>query len=145
MSIICTRCGSTDVACEAMVNPNGMVFKRFTEDAFRYGQCENCGSFIELTDPDDVIRDIEQHYQDYKNTSEKEPDYAEGRIVFKDDGESYDVRIAMKEYREEDDDSIDDKIFYYCDCLSDLKSLTRYGKGDFILVECYRFDNWTEE
>lgn len=34
MSVICTRCGSTDVACEAIVNPNGNVFMRYTDESF---------------------------------------------------------------------------------------------------------------
>ncbi len=59
MSVICTRCVSTNVACEAIVNPNGNVFKRYTDESFLYGQCEDCGTCPELTDPDEVKMDLQ--------------------------------------------------------------------------------------
>ncbi len=107
MSVICSRCGSTDVECEAVVNPNGHVMEH----------------------------------------SASEPDYADCIVVFNDDGMQIDVRISMKSFVMDDktDNDIEEKIFFYCAGLSDLKSLTEYGMEDFIITECYRFNHWTEE
>lgn len=145
MSVICTRCGSTDVACEAIVNPNGNVFRRYTDESFLYGQCEKCKQSAELTDPDQVKQDIDTLYQEYMSYSESEPDYVSCRITYKDDGKGMDVIISLKTYGEETDDSTDDRVFFYCDSLSDLKSLADYGMEDFILTACYRFNKWTSE
>lgn len=143
MSIICTRCGSTNVACEAIVNPNGNVFKRYTDESFMYGQCEDCGTYPELTDPDEVKMDINRLYQEFKSYSDTEPDYANCRIVYKDDGDDLDVKISLK--ADDKATAMDESIFYHCDSISDLKSLAEYGGEDFILVECFRFDKWTDE
>ncbi len=112
---------STNVACEAIVNPNGNVFKRYTDESFLYGQCEDCGTYPELTDPDEVKMDIDRLYQEFKSYSDTEPDYANCRIVYKDDGNEHDIKISLKV----DDKSaaMEESIFYYCDCLSDFKSL----------------------
>ena len=133
MNVICTRCGSTNVACEAIVNPNSNVFKRYTDESFLYGQCEDCGTYPELTDPDEVKMDIDRLYQEFKSYSDTEPGYANCRIVYKNDGNDLNVKISLK---------ADERIFYHCDSISDLKSLAEYGGEDFIMVQCYQFDNW---
>lgn len=76
--------------------------------------------------------------------SATEPDYADCRIVYTDDGKGLDVRISLHPYDEESDGD-DDDIFFCCDGVSDLESLADYGAGDFILTECYRLNHWTEE
>lgn len=143
MSVICTRCGSTNVACEAIVNPNGNVFRRYTDESFMYGQCENCGTYPELTDPDEVKQDIEKRYQEFKSYSDTEPDYANCRIVYKDDGDDLNIKFSLK--ADDKAAAMDESIFYHCDSISDLKSLAEYSGEDFILVECFRFDKWTDE
>ena len=143
MSVICTRCGSTNVACEAIVNPNGNVFKRYTDESFLYGQCENCDTCPELTDPDEVKLDIDRLYREFKSYSDTEPDYADCRIVYKDDGNEHDIKISLK--ADDKSAAMEESIFYYCNCLSDFKSLAEYGCEDFILVGCYRFGKWAEE
>ena len=143
MSVICTRCGSANVACEAIVNPNGNVFKRYTDESFRYGQCEDCGTYPELTDPDEVKMDIDRLYQEFKSYSDTEPDYANCWILYKDDGDNMNVKISLK--ADDKAAAMDKSIFYHCDNISDLKSLAEYGGEDFILVECFRFGKWTDE
>ena len=136
MSVICTRCGSANVACEAIVNPNGNVFKRYTDESFRYGQCEDCGTYPELTDPDEVKMDIDRLYQEFKSYSDTEPDYANCWILYKDDGDNLNVKISLK--ADDKAAAMDKSIFYHCDNISDLKSLAEYGGGGFIFVECFR-------
>ena len=53
-NIVCSRCGSANVRCEAMVNPNTKGFDHFTDEAFYYGWCENCGLGVALTDKEEV-------------------------------------------------------------------------------------------
>ncbi|MDY3141762.1 MAG: hypothetical protein SOW30_03640 [Parabacteroides sp.] len=144
MSVICTRCGGTDVACEAIINPNGYVFRRYTDESFLYGRCEDCREYAELTDPDNVKKAIRTLYGEFMSCSTREPDYADCRIVYKDNGKALDVRISLHPYDEESDGD-DDDIFFCCESVSDLVSLADYGAGDFILTECYRFNHWTEE
>lgn len=143
MSVICTRCGSTNVACEAIVNPNGNVFKRYTDESFLYGQCEDCSTYPELIDPDEVKMDIDRLYQEFRSYSDTEPDYANCRIMYKDDGNDLKVKISLK--ADDKAAAMDESIFYHCDSISDLKSLAEYGGEDFILVECFRFGKWTDE
>lgn len=147
MSVICSRCGSTDVECEAVVNPNGHVFKRFTDESFLYGMCNNCGAYVILISPDDLKQRIDCLHKEFMEHSASEPDYADCIVVFNDDGMQIDVRISMKSFVMDDktDNDIEEKIFFYCAGLSDLKSLTEYGMEDFIITECYRFNHWTEE
>lgn len=49
MKVICTQCGGINVACEAMINPNDKKFRNYTDEAFLYGWCEDCGT--ELSSP----------------------------------------------------------------------------------------------
>lgn len=50
MSIICTRCGGTQVVCEATVNPNTKVITEIPEDALLSGRCETYKARSVLTD-----------------------------------------------------------------------------------------------
>lgn len=59
MNTICTRCGSPDVSCEAMINPNTNELRNYTDEAFLYGWCETCGFGSILTDTDEVKSEIE--------------------------------------------------------------------------------------
>lgn len=147
MSVICTRCGGTDVECEAIVNPNGNVFKRYTDESFLYGMCNSCDNSAVLTDPEEAKRDMECLYTEFMAHSASEPDYADCAVAFNDDGTWIDVKISLKSYEIEDyaNNDLDEKIFFHCNGLSDLKSLTEYGTEDFIITECYRFNHWTEE
>lgn len=147
MSVICTRCGGKDIGCEAIINPNGHVFKRYTDESFLYGVCNNCDNSAVLTDSEDVKRDMECLYAEFKAHSVSEPDYADCAVVFNEDGMQIDVKISMKPFVIDDDtdNGIEEKIFFYCAGLSDLKSLTEYGAEDFIITECYRFNHWTEK
>lgn len=40
MSIICTRCGGTQVVCEATINPNTKVITEISDDSLQFGRCE---------------------------------------------------------------------------------------------------------
>lgn len=135
MKIICTKCGSTDISCEAIINPNNKVFKNHTDESFLYGWCESCKTGTILTDPDEVKEQIQQKFDAFVYENGKVPHYAESHIVWKDTNDHYDVKIRLSSDTGEDDD-----FFFYCISLEGLKSLTTFGGEDFILTETYRFN-----
>lgn len=62
MAVICTKCGSTDVLCEALVNPNTEKVVSYHDGAFMYGFCENCKDESVITDTNGVKCDMEISY-----------------------------------------------------------------------------------
>lgn len=50
MSVVCTKCGSLDVACEAMVNPNTKRITIYTDESFDYAWCNTCRNGVVITD-----------------------------------------------------------------------------------------------
>lgn len=83
MKVICTQCGRMNVACEAMINPNDKTFRNYTDEAFLYGWCEDCGNGVVLSDVDEVKTDIDNLYADYRAEHDTEPLYAQCEIVWK--------------------------------------------------------------
>lgn len=86
MAVICTKCGSTDVLCEALVNPNTEKVVSYHDGAFMYGYCNNCKDESMLTDTEGVKCDMENKYRQFCKVRKKKPDYAECQIVWKEDG-----------------------------------------------------------
>lgn len=140
MNVICTRCGSTNVACEAMINPNNKEFKNYTDEAFLYGWCDNCKTCAILSDTDDTQIEIQQKFDAFLKDYGKEPLYANCHIVWKDTNDNYEVKIQLSgDTSEEEDD-----IFFYCSSLNGLKSLTTFGNEDFIVTDIYSFEQASE-
>lgn len=139
MKVICTKCGGTDISCEAMINPNNKVFKNYTDESFLYGWCESCKTGAILTDPDEVKEQIQQKFDAFVHENGKEPHYAECRIVWKDTNDYYTVKIQLSGDTGEDDD-----FFFYCLSLEGLKSLTTFGGEEFIITEIIDFNYITQ-
>nr|WP_303917980.1 hypothetical protein [Bacteroides intestinalis] len=134
MNVICTRCGATDVTCEAVINPNTKVFKEYTGESFTYGYCNSCDNSTVLTDTDVVTEEIQVEYDNFIQERDEGPTVASCRITWKDDNGTEEVRISLLNDTGEEDD-----IFFYCQSLSGLKSLATFGCGDFIITEIYNF------
>lgn len=134
MNVICTRCGATDVTCEAVINPNTKEFKEYTGESFTYGYCNICDNSAVLTDTDVVAEEIQMEYDDFIRERGEEPTVASCQITWKDDNQTEEVRISLLNDAGEDDD-----IFFYCQSLPRLKSLTTFGCEDFIITEIYNF------
>lgn len=77
MAVICTKCGSTDVLCEALVNPNTEKVVSYHDGAFMYEYCNNCKDESMLTDTEGVKCDMENKYRQFCKVRKKKPDYAE--------------------------------------------------------------------
>lgn len=140
MSIICTKCGGTNVTCEALIDPNTKKFDHYTDESFLYGWCDDCKTGTVLTDVDEIKNDIKEKYQVFYEKNRMEPQYANCHIAWKDNRDCCDVKIMLSA-----DTGLDkEDIFFYCDSLNDLQSLAEYGKTDFIVTECYSFNMLTE-
>ncbi len=135
MKVICTKCGGMQVACEAMINPNVKSFRNYTDEAFIYGWCDDCGYGVVLSDVDEVKKDIDKLHDEYYAEHGTEPTYARCEIVWKDESfvAPYPVTIKLST---DVDDATDDKIFFYCNGIEELKSLAEFDGEDFVLTDC---------
>ena len=125
-----------DVSCEAMIKPNNKEFKNYTDESFLYGWCESCSTGVILSDTDEIQVKIQQEYNAFVNENGKEPHCAICVIVWKDTNDYYDVKIQLS-----DDTGEEDDIFFYCNSLDGLKSLTTFGVEDFIVAEINCFQS----
>lgn len=137
MSVICTKCGSIRVSCEAMVNPNDKSFIDYTDEAFDYGWCDDCHEGTVLTDVDKVKSEMEQEYRQFVERHRCEPHFVTCRIVWKDDNcspiwEKISLSLDVN-------DEKDEEILFYTNGLEELKSLAEFGKEDFIIIGDIRF------
>ena len=83
-----------------------------------------------------VQQSIQSKFIEFYETNGFEPRYADCEIEWTDDHNKCDVTIKLSC---EVVDSEDNDIFYYCDSLKDLESLTEPGCEDFIVTEIYSF------
>lgn len=139
MKVICTKCGCTDVSCEATINPNTKEFKDYTDESFLYGWCENCKTGVIISDTDEIQEEIQKEFDEFVKNNGKEPHYANCEIVWKDTDGSQEVKIQLSGDTGEDDD-----IFFYCQSLNGLKSLATFGCEDFIVTEINSFEQILE-
>lgn len=139
MSIVCSKCGGTNIMCEAMIEPNTKKFEHYTDESFLHGWCNNCQAGTIITDVDEIKNDMLQQYRVFKESYGIEPQYTDCRIVWKDNRDHYDVRIMLSAGLDGDD------IFYNCNSLNNLLSLVEYGSEDFMIMKCHGFAKLTEK
>lgn len=131
---ICTRCGSMNVACDAVINPNTKEFKDYGSEAFLYGTCNDCDNSTYLVDVIEICRKLRAEYDYFLQTMGKEPQVLSCQIVRKAPYDYKDVRIQLTPGNREGDD-----IFFKCDGFSALKRLTELDNEDFIISWVYNF------
>lgn len=135
MSVICSKCGSADVLCEAMINPNTKAFENYTDESFLYGWCKVCKIGVILTDTDEVKATIDNAFKKFCEKNGCEPIYVICTITWENDNRCEDVKIKMSA-----DDGDDDDFFFYCDSFPALKALCDYGGEDFIITDFISFE-----
>lgn len=140
MKVICTKCGGMNVACEAMINPNDKSFRNYTDEAFIYGWCDDCGNGVVLSDVDEIKEDIDKLYANFCAEHGTEPLYAMCEIVWKDEKFIEPSPVTVK-LSSDADDATDEKIFFYCDGIEDLKSRAVFGVEDFVITSCNYLTN----
>lgn len=91
--------------------------------------------------PDEVKKEIGEHYLKFYSKQVIEPHYADCIIRWCDTLETEEVRIALAM---DSNNEKDDEIFFYCDSINDLKSLTSKGKEDFTIAGCLGFGRYAE-
>lgn len=137
MGYICTRCGGTNVACEAIVNPNTLEIIDYLSDVFMHATCSDCEEMVTITNPDQIKRDIELKHSRFVEKNGKEPEYAWCQVVWKDTGENKRTIIKLSTTIVDDDE---EDVFYYCNGIESLKSLTEYTPDHtFIMTDCWSF------
>lgn len=140
MKIICTRCGSTKITCEAWINPNEPeiinALDHYSDDSFNHGNCPACNQFVKLTDVDNVRKNIDKKYLAYKKEAGKEPNAAWCEITYsssRNGTEQVLIKIAA-------DKNGDKNYFPYCKDIEDLKALCDKRKENFVVTEIYSFE-----
>ncbi|MEG0647108.1 MAG: hypothetical protein RR471_08055 [Bacteroides sp.] len=88
---------------------------------------------VKRIDQDDISERIDMLYTLYVDANSTEPNYANCTIRFLDDENSIQevtIKLSSEVVEQEDD-----RIFFYCNTLSGLKSLTSVGMEDFIVTK----------
>lgn len=111
MKVICTRCGGTNIACEAIVNPNTGKIIDYLDESFMHANCGDCKEEVVITDVDRVKKDIDSMFFEFVKKNGKEPEYVECQIVWKDTGDDQRTTIKLSLSINDDDN---DNVFYYC-------------------------------
>ena len=136
MSIICCECGSTNVLCEAIINPNTKDIIEYTDESFD-GWCVDCKECQALTDTEKVKSDIDNAFNDFKSVHNTEPLYATCRVYLT--GSDCPVETAIIKLSANRGDA-DKQIFLYCKDIEGLKSLAEFTKNDFVIIEFIAFN-----
>lgn len=91
--------------------------------------------------PNEIKKEIGEHWLKFYSKQVIEPHYADCIIRWCNTLETEEVRIALAM---DSDNEHDDEIFFYCNGISDLKSLTIKGKEDFTIAGCLGFGIYEE-
>ena len=75
---------------------------------------------------------IDTLFNEYVISNGCEPQYAQCRVKYLDNGVEFECNISLNA----DDGGDNDDAFFYCDSLNNLKSLTNEGCGEFVIVDC---------
>lgn len=77
MGYICTRCGGTNVACEAIVNPNTGKIIDYFDESFMHAICADCENEVIISDIEEVKHEIDLRFHEFIERTGKEPKYEE--------------------------------------------------------------------
>lgn len=148
MGYICTRCGGTNVACEAIVNPNTGKIIDYFDGSFMHAICSNCENEVIISNIEEVKHEIDLRFHEFVERTGKEPEYVECQIVRKETGDEQRKTIKLSLSINDDDN---DDVFCYCNGIESFKQLAEYGVGGFIVTFCYMLfnlgivDRWKRE
>lgn len=115
MGYICTRCGGTNVACEAIVNPNTGKIIDYFDGSFMHAICSNCENEVIISNIEEVKHEIDLRFHEFVERTGKEPEYVECQIVRKETGDEQRKTIKLSLSINDDDQNdwfrIDREIF----------------------------------
>lgn len=141
--IICTACGSTDVQCEAWINPNTGKVDHYSDESFEYGLCLNCGEFVTLTDVHEEQELIDKEYLEYKDRTGKDPNFLLCGVCDR-NGNVYKavlIRIVPEHTPQDTPTNIPDNknVIYSCYNIEELKRLCDFTDAPFIIDDVRYF------
>lgn len=109
MGYICTRCGGTKVACEAIVNPNTREIIDYFDGSFAHAICGDCENEVIISNVEEVKHEIDLRFHEFVERTGKEPEYVECQIVWKETGDDKRATIKLSLSINDDDN---DYAFY---------------------------------
>lgn len=136
---ICPHCFSTNVRCQAWINPNTKDFCEYIKSSFDNGQCFDCGKDGELIPVSANIQTIDNLYEEYIAHHKEEPQYVQCLVTYIDQ-KYFDAHFLIKlstGFDEEKDQGTD----HFCNGLEDLKTLCDKSAQNFVIRKIYCFDN----
>lgn len=74
MGYICTRCGGTNVVCEAIVNPNTGKIIDYLDESFMHAICSNCENEVIISNIEGVKHEIDLRFHEFVEKTGKEPE-----------------------------------------------------------------------
>lgn len=77
MGYICTRCGGTNITCEAIVNPNTGEIIDYFDGAFMHAICSDCENEVVISNVEGVKYEIDLRFLEFVERTGKEPEYVE--------------------------------------------------------------------
>ncbi len=132
MGYICTRCGGTNVACEAIVNPNTGKIIDYFDGSFMHAICSNCENEVIISNIEEVKHEIDLRFHEFVERTGKEPEYVECQIVRKETGDEQrktmklSLSINVGEDLEQADRALINKVYHMLfDIGSDFESVIR--------------------
>lgn len=99
MGYICTRCGGTKVACEAIVNPNTREIIDYFDGSFVHAICRDCENEVIISNVEEVKHEIDLRFHEFLERTGKEPEYVECQIVRKETGDEQRKTMSIKVIR----------------------------------------------
>lgn len=109
MGYICTRCGETNVTCEAIVNPNTGKIIDYFDGSFMPAICAGCENEVIISNVEGVKHEIDLRFHEFVERTGKESEYVECQIVWKETGNEQ--RETIKLSLSINDDDNDDVFF----------------------------------
>lgn len=103
MGYICTRCGGTNVVCEAIVNPNTGKIIDYLDESFMHAICSNCENEVIISNIEGVKHEIDLRFHEFVEKTGKEPEYVECQIVWKKTGDEQRKTIKLSLSINDDD------------------------------------------
>lgn len=79
MGYICTRCGGTNVTCEAIVNPNTREIIDYFDGSFVHAICRDCENEVIISNVEEVKHEIDLRFHEFLERTGKEPE--DGRLL----------------------------------------------------------------
>lgn len=106
-------------------------------DSFHAEELANILYLILEANKEHLQRKIDNLFEAYVDKHNEEPLYACCCIKYLDNSPLADVTIKLNNELDNQDDS----LFYYCNSLTDLKSLCEFGVNEFILTDVYELSD----